>query len=85
MGLLHRFPDAGQIRLYQLAFVNENHEFVFISNEPYINAGTPYLLVVEKGSVNPSPEIHPDKSRTAHKCADFSLPSSGHENKTFLQ
>ena len=32
-----------------------------------------------------SPEIHPDKSRTAHKCADFSLPSSGHENKTFLQ
>ena len=44
--------DAGQIRLYQLAFVNKDHEFVFINNEPLIRAGTPYLLVMEKGTVN---------------------------------
>ena len=49
---LQAYFDAGQIRLYQLAFANENHEFVFISNEPYINAGTPYLLVVESGTVS---------------------------------
>ena len=44
--------EAGQIRLYQLAFVNENHEFIFIPNESLINAGKPYLLVVEKGTVS---------------------------------
>ena len=49
---LQDYFDAGQIRLYQLAFVNEDHEFVFISNEALINAGTPYLLVVDKGTVS---------------------------------
>lgn len=44
--------DAGQIRLYQLAAVNEDLEFVFIGDAPVINAGTPCLLVVENGSLN---------------------------------
>ena len=49
---LQDYFDAGQIRLYQLAFVNKDHEFVFINNEPLIRAGTSYLLVMEKGTVN---------------------------------
>lgn len=44
--------DAGQIRLYQLTVVNNDHEFIFVSVAPEINAGTPYLMVVENGSVN---------------------------------
>lgn len=49
---LEDYFNEGQIRLYQLAFVNEDHEFVFISEEALIRAGTPYLLVVDKGTVS---------------------------------
>ena len=44
--------EAGQIRLYQLAVVNDDLEFIFINEAPIINAGTPYLLIVENGTVS---------------------------------
>ena len=44
--------DAGQIRLYQLAVVNDDLEFIFIGDAPVINAGMPYLLVVENGTLS---------------------------------
>jgi surface protein len=49
---LSDYFDAGQIRLYQLAFANDDHEFTFIGQAPLMNAGTPYLLVVENGTVS---------------------------------
>lgn len=44
--------DAGQVRLYRLAAVTSEHEFVFVGELPVINAGTPYLVVVEQGTVD---------------------------------
>jgi len=44
--------DAGQVRVYHLAAVTEDYEFVFINETPTLYAGTPYLVVVENGTVN---------------------------------
>ena len=44
--------NAGQVRVYHLAAVTEDYEFVFINEVPTLCAGTPYLVVVEYGTVN---------------------------------
>ena len=44
--------DTKSVRLYQLSLVNDSHEFVFTQVPPDINAGSPYLVVVDKGTVN---------------------------------
>ena len=44
--------DAGQLRVYQLAAVTADHEFVFVNTAPMLMAGAPYLVVVESDTVN---------------------------------
>ena len=43
----------GQVRLYELVLVNDDHEFVFNGVLPaVIEAGKPYLVVVDSASIN---------------------------------
>ena len=48
--------EAGQVRLYRLVAVTPEREFVFAGEFPIIQAGTPYLVVVEQGTVDLSAE-----------------------------
>lgn len=45
--------NNGQVRLYELAIVNDAHEFVFNGVVPAkIQAGKPYLVVVDRGTID---------------------------------